>query len=132
MQFGQLPAQGDLPVGTEGIPQIGQGGAQLVGSLVEDHGALLGFQGLQMFPPAFAVDGEEAFKGKPAGGKAADRQRVYRRAAAGDGEHLHIVLGAQAHSSSPGSEMAGVPASVTRAQDSPHSRRSKMACPAET
>ena len=35
----------------------------------------------------------------------------------------------RATSSSPGSEMAGIPASVTRAQLSPASRRSKMAGP---
>ena len=97
MELRQLPAQGHPPVRTEGLPQVLQRGAQLVGRLVEDHGPLLVFQRVQPFPAAFLVDGEEALKGEPPRGQAADRQGIHCRAAAGDGEHLHPIFGTQPH-----------------------------------
>ena len=55
--------------------KIIQGSAQLMGGFVKDHGAgFLGY-GEKMFPAASLVHAEKAFKGEPAGGQAAYRQR---------------------------------------------------------
>ena len=43
------------------------------------------------------VDGQEALKGEPPGGQAADGQGVDGGAAAGDGQHLHAAFRAQPH-----------------------------------
>ena len=52
MELGQLPAQADAPVRAKGLPQVLQGGQQLVGGFVENHGALFRLQRLQVLPAA--------------------------------------------------------------------------------
>ena len=59
---------------------------------MENHRALLIFQGLQTFPAIFLVDGQEPLEGKASGGQSADGQGVHSRAAAGDGENFHTVF----------------------------------------
>lgn len=54
VELRQLPAQGHPAARAEGLPQVLQRGAQLVGRLVEDHGPLLVFQRVQPFPGGFS------------------------------------------------------------------------------
>ena len=63
-----------------------------MGGLVENHGPGFPPQALQMFPAAPFVDGQKPLEGKAPRGQAADRQSVYRGAAAGDGQHRHAVF----------------------------------------
>ena len=45
MELGELPAEGEAAVRAEGVPEVGEGGPELVGGLVEEHGALLRLEG---------------------------------------------------------------------------------------
>ena len=96
VDLAQLPAQGGGPV-TEDVQQIRQGGVQLVGRLVENHGALLPGQGLEALPPLPPAGGEEALEGEASGGQAREGQGADQGAAPGNSDDVHPVLGAQAH-----------------------------------
>ncbi len=119
MELGQLPAQRYLPLPAKSVRQVPEGGNQLVGRLVEDHGPLLPRQGFQVGPAVFLVHGQKALKGEAAGGQAGGCQRRDQGAGTRDGYHRDPGSGTQGHQILPGSEMAGIPASVTRAQLSP-------------
>ena len=97
MELGQLPAEADGPVGAEDLGHVLQGGQQLVGSLVEDHGAVLLPQGFQMLPPAFLGGGQEALKAEAARGLAGDAQGGDDGAGAGNGADGDACLGTLAH-----------------------------------
>ena len=97
MELGEFPAQRDTPLGAKGIPQIPQGGRQLVGRLVEQHGPLLTPELLQVGPAIFLVHSQKSLKGKPAGGQARGRQRGDQGARSRDGNHAHTGGGALGH-----------------------------------
>ena len=97
MELGQFPAQRDPPLRSEGRQQVIQGGAQLMGRLVEDHGALLPAKALEVRRTVLLVHRQKALEGEPAGGQTADRQRRHQRAGAGNGAHLHPRLSALRH-----------------------------------
>ena len=94
VELGQLPAQTDGAVIAEGFGQILQGGQQLVGSFVEDHGALLFFQALQMLPSAFLCGGKEALEAEAAGCLSGDAQCGNGSTGAGNGTDLDTGSGA--------------------------------------
>ena len=64
---------------------------------MEDHGALLAPQLLQLLTALGFARGEEALEGKAARRQTRHRQGVHRRAAAGDGDDGHALLGAELH-----------------------------------
>ena len=68
-----------------------------MGGFVEDHGALLRRQGLQMRPAVFFVHRQKALEGKPSGRQSGHRQGGDKGAGAGDGHHGNIRLGTALH-----------------------------------
>ncbi len=109
MELGQLPAKGDPAVRAEGLRQVRQSSPELVGSLVEDHGPPLVPEALQMLPAALFGDGQKALESEPPRGQAADRQGADGGAAAGDGQHRHAVLRAEADQGLAGVRDGGSP-----------------------
>ena len=97
MELGQLPAQRYLPLPAKSVRQVPEGGNQLVGGLVEDHGPLLPPQGLQVGPAVFLVHGQKALKGEAAGGLAGGCQRRDQGAGTRDGYHRDPGSGTQGH-----------------------------------
>ena len=97
VELGQLPAEADAPVFPEGLRQIFQGGQQLVGSFIEDHGALFALQGFQVLPAALFGGGEEALKAEPARCLAGDAQRRDGGTGAGNGTDSDACGGALLH-----------------------------------
>ena len=75
MQLGQLTAERDRAVRTEGSGQVVQRAAQLVRGLVEDHRAGLVLQKGQPFAAVPLGDGQKALEHKAGRGLAAGRQR---------------------------------------------------------
>ena len=75
VQFGQLTAERDRAVRTEGSGQVVQRAAQLVRGLVEDHRAGLVLQKCQPFTAVPLGDGQKALEHKAGRGLAAGRQR---------------------------------------------------------
>ena len=102
MELRELAAEGDRPIRAEGRAQILERAQELMRRLIEDHGALLGFQALEVLGAVPARDGEKALKAEPLCGKTGDGERRDDGAAAGDGDDLHAVLGAEAHEILPG------------------------------
>ena len=84
----KLPAQADGPVRAEGLQQILQGGGQLVGGFIEDHGPLLLFETLQMLPAALLGGGQEALEAEPPGGLAGNAESGDGGTGAGNGTDL--------------------------------------------
>ena len=97
MELGELPAEADAPVFAKDLGEILQRGGELVGRLIEDHGALLSCQGAEVLLPALAVGGEETLEGEPSGGKPRDAQGRDDGAGAGDGADGHTGCGALRH-----------------------------------
>lgn len=102
VELGELPAEGEAAVRVEGVPEVRKGGAELVGGLMEEHGAFLRLEGGQALPALLLIHGEEAFKAEAARGEAGDRQGVDGGAAAGDGDDRHAVFRAEPHETLPG------------------------------
>ena len=75
VQLGQLTAERDRAVRTEGSGQVVQRAAQLVRGLVEDHRAGLVLQKGQPFAAVTLGDGQKALEHKAGRGLAAGRQR---------------------------------------------------------
>ena len=65
--------------------------------LIEDHGAPLPPQGLQMGPAVFLVHGEKSLKGKAPGGQAGGCQGGHQGAGTRNGHHIHPLFSAQSH-----------------------------------
>ena len=86
VELGQLPAQGDAALRAKGGGQVVQGGAQLVGCFVKDHGALFVQKIGQPFPFLLAVHRQKALE-HPAGG-VLPRNRQRRDTGRGGG-HRH-------------------------------------------
>ena len=127
MQLCELAAQGNTPFPAEGRRQIAQRRAQLVRGLVEDHRALLCAQGIRCWARFFfVVDRKPSNVKRPVG-----RPDMLSAVMAAQGPGMALtVTPAPAHRrtrSSPGSEMAGEPASDTSAHVSPARMRSTMA-----
>ena len=96
MELCQLPAQGHRPV-PQHLQHVRQGGPQLVGRLVEHHGALLAPQLLQPGAALLFVGGQKPLEAESSGGQPRHRQGAHGGAAAGDGLHGDVLLSAQAH-----------------------------------
>ena len=71
MDLGQLPAERQAPVSAKDSRHVRQCAAELVGCLIEDHGALFLPQLFQVCGALVAVHGEKALKGKACGDNAA-------------------------------------------------------------
>ncbi len=94
MDFRDLPADAEFPV-AQRVQQVPQGGGELVGRLIEDEGAGLGLQELELHAPFLLVDFQEAFEGEAAGVHAGEGQRRREGRGAGDGVDRDAVLEAQ-------------------------------------
>ena len=68
-----------------------------MGRLIENHGAPLPLQFLQVGAAVLLVHGQEALEGEPAGGQAGHRQGGDQGAVTRDGHHIHPILGAEGH-----------------------------------
>ena len=64
---------------------------------MEEHGARLPPETLQMGPAVFLVHGQKALKGKPSRGQTGHRQRVDKGTGAGDGNHGNLLRCALGH-----------------------------------
>ena len=97
MQLCQLARERDLPLAAERIAQVAERAQQLVRRFVEDHGARLALQPLQMLTAGLAAHGEKAFEAKLLRRQAGHGQRGDGGAGAGDDLHVDALLGALAH-----------------------------------
>ena len=109
VELGQFPAQGDGPVGAQGVRQIPEGGGQLVGGLVEDQGPLLPRSCSSRARRFFLFMGRKPSKvnrpvGWPETARAVTRAQGPGMDTTGMSSWTH-----RATSSSPGSETAGCP-----------------------
>ena len=97
MELGQLPAQTDGALAPESRGKIRQGVQQLMGGVIENHGACFVLQAVQVLPAAFFRRGQEAFKTESAGGLAGNAQGGNGGAGAGNGAYGNARRGALLH-----------------------------------